>query len=92
MFAFGHNRNLIKSVHQLNHFFGAAGAAVAVAEHIHCLTTGVFIYIGFPVLLNLRRHVPCDKMRRRHTGINLAAVYASPYKVIMGKTVGVIPC
>ena len=91
MLGFRHDRELIKTLHHLEHFFGNPAAAVAVAEHRHGLPAGVFILIGFPVFLNLARHIPSDKVRRRHAGINFAAVNAFPDKVVVRETVGVVP-
>ena len=78
-------------MHKLYHFLGAAGAAVAVAKHIHRLAAAVFINISIPIFLNLAGHIPSDKVSWRNAGINIRAVYSLPNKVIVREAISVVP-
>ena len=91
MLTFWHNGQFIKTVHKFNHFFCTARTAVTIAKHIHSLTALVFVYICFPILLNLRRSIPSDEMGRRNTSINTASVNSLPNEIIVRKTVCIIP-
>ena len=91
MLRFGHYGNLIKTLHHFKHFFRYAAAAVTVAEHLHCFAARNLILICFPVLLNLTGHIPCYKMRGRNTGIDIRSVNSSPDKIVVRKTVCIVP-